>query len=1188
MSSTVKPNNTTGANTKKSSKSKKPATTTSANNNTNGTADAAKKPTPQTTTTNKPATNGATSNIQKSTISTSAKATTPVNTSTKTSTVTPTKQNKTTNDNSKQQNKPTPNSNLNKVNNSKLEPTKTTKPTPVAIQPPITQVPETIASSTSQEQAQPLTSKQKKRIRKRKNKQQAQEKEQESQKVPTAEGSLNTIEKLVVSNTIAETCNVLPETNTKTELFSTDQAKQILNSLIKQSNAESSSANTKKLFNSKKMSLSHDDIMNMQQILNNFNGYDDDEEEDDDDDDDILVADDDEEEDDEVEYEDERVSKIDIDEFKRIHLAAAQGRLLQHPDIYENQYFERNYDNDEGDVEDEDDEDEEDDEYEDVMQHELFVSPQKNIKSNAFMKPLLIQEKKQVPISKRIESPEPAATFNTTVLGGNADYNYFNKYFKSNGINQDDDDDNFIDQEHQLKVNPNAADGNQATNDEFCSDNEEQEDVGDYCKGGYHPVKIGDLYNQRYHVLRKLGWGHFSTVWLCWDFKGVRFVALKIVKSAKHYTEAAADEIKLLQCARDGDPIDENRFKTVQLLDNFKVTGPNGVHVCMVFEVLGNNLLKLIIKSNYHGIPLQNVKIIVKQVLQGLDYLHRKCQIIHTDMKPENVLMCVDETHVRHLAQEAAEWQKMGIKPSGSAIATVCAGGANGSILGNGNDDPNDPNNNENCKMSRNKKKKLRKKQKRIQTLLDTQQKQIELSKKENLNLLGYDNDDNKATLILDVENTETTTVVDTDNNTEVVRRQMKTSTSIYNCDLASVENKRLSKLMSIVQDVNIDKIVQSPSSNTIKDLQQQQTSDAAGNVDGDAKSKKKTRRRQKKKKAAAAGATTTTDPTTETKDINEVQSSSLENGDGDEENKEEIPITSKSTTSVSQQVAELKRKHLNPVFEVVQDEKNLQVKIADLGNACWTYHHFTEDIQTRQYRSLEVILGSGYNTSADIWSLACMAFELATGDYLFEPHSGENYTRDEDHIAHIIELLGPIPYDIALNGKYSGEFFTKRGQLRHINQLRPWELYEVLTEKYEWAQRDAAEFSDFLIPMLNYNIYERATALECLNHPWITGNYSEDYIYRTVSSFASQHSNAIIVQNGNVALASATIPPHPMMMAPNAANSAYNVCYSIPNMNQMRTSIAALAAGGNAALNPQQHHHLLEGKLWWKLRMRR
>lgn len=56
-------------------------------------------------------------------------------------------------------------------------------------------------------------------------------------------------------------------------------------------------------------------------------------------------------------------------------------------------------------------------------------------------------------------------------------------------------------------------------------------------------------------------------------------------------------------------------------------------------------------------------------------------------------------------------------------------------------------------------------------------------------------------------------------------------------------------------------------------------------------------------------------------------------------------------------------------------------------------------------------------------------AFELATGDYLFEPHSGgEEYSRDEDHLAHVIELLGPIPRHIALAGKYSREFFNRKG----------------------------------------------------------------------------------------------------------------------------------------------------------------
>lgn len=59
------------------------------------------------------------------------------------------------------------------------------------------------------------------------------------------------------------------------------------------------------------------------------------------------------------------------------------------------------------------------------------------------------------------------------------------------------------------------------------------------------------------------------------------------------------------------------------------------------------------------------------QVLQGLDYLHSKCDIIHTDIKPENILMSVNEPYVRKLAAEATEWQRAGAPPpSGSASMT--------------------------------------------------------------------------------------------------------------------------------------------------------------------------------------------------------------------------------------------------------------------------------------------------------------------------------------------------------------------------------------------------------------------------------------------------------------------------------------------------------------------------------------
>jgi len=63
----------------------------------------------------------------------------------------------------------------------------------------------------------------------------------------------------------------------------------------------------------------------------------------------------------------------------------------------------------------------------------------------------------------------------------------------------------------------------------------------------------------------------------------------------------------------------------------------------MAFEVLGKNLLNLIKKYDYRGIPIPIVREICRQTLMGLDYLHRICNIIHTDLKPENVVFGLSE-----------------------------------------------------------------------------------------------------------------------------------------------------------------------------------------------------------------------------------------------------------------------------------------------------------------------------------------------------------------------------------------------------------------------------------------------------------------------------------------------------------------------------------------------------------------
>uniref|UniRef100_A0A8C5AV80 non-specific serine/threonine protein kinase n=1 Tax=Gadus morhua TaxID=8049 RepID=A0A8C5AV80_GADMO len=485
----------------------------------------------------------------------------------------------------------------------------------------------------------------------------------------------------------------------------------------------------------------------------------------------------------------------------------------------------------------------------------------------------------------------------------------------------------------------------QTTSSELLGlEDEQQESSEDYCVGGYYAVEIGEIFIDRYQVVRKLGWGHFSTVWLCWDMEKSHFVALKVVKSATVFTETALDEIKLLKCVRDSDPKDPTRENVVKLIDDFRVTGVNGQqHVCMVLEVLGHQLLKWIIKSNYHGLPLPCVRSIIKQVLQGLDYLHTKCKIIHTDIKPENILLRVDEVYIQRLAANTKLWQlpKSPASPSCSRSMMLL--------------EDLDPE----------------------QSYPDTLPSPCSLTAARSPKA-------RPRSLLL--------------HQTAENHQQTSLSSSLQG------RNDRTIIPMSILSHFNSTRLC-----------------------------------------------------CTGVAEVGPVS-------DGD------------TVDSVDVLVNLLKPENADKIL----------IKIADLGNACWVNKHFSEDIQTCQYRSVEVLIGADYGPPADIWSTACMAFELATGEYLFEPQAADAFSRDEDHIAHIMELLGPLPTPFALSGTRSKHYFNRKGQLRRISKLKPWSLCEILQDKFEWRREQAAQFSSFLLTMLEPQPGKRATATQCLRHPWL------------------------------------------------------------------------------------------------------
>ena len=691
---------------------------------------------------------------------------------------------------------------------------------------------------------------------------------------------------------------------------------------------------------------------------------------------------------------------------------------------------------------------------------------------------------------------------------------------------------------------------------EGAENDSEDEGIEDYKEGGYHPVFVGECLIGRYVILQKLGWGHFSTVWMCRDLKYNTFVAIKIQKSASHYLEAAFDEVEILQKAvkhsqtkewyEDLSKMDNGKKKeynkddcyTVQLLNAFIYQGPYGKHFCMVFEILGVNLLEIIKRYKYKGIPIHICRKMARQMLIGLHYLHKHCGIIHTDLKPENVMLCLNEDELTDIIKHKQLYrneesikrlEKLRAKIQGKPIVEKIK--------------EEEVENQEIVELK---------------VLEEKQKISIEIKKEEEI-----DNKEEKEKKVEKVENKEinsekdslSQTTVDTENKDSIKTenlanekmekiKQEKRFSELE--DQTDTKNLNFSKKEDASRVIEGNEIITEKEENQKKELiekkesieiekSETQDSSTSSQISGSLrdivdlliltpedmnkeinrlmieeppKNKEENKRLKKRVKRKMKRHQKRWNKMTESekqkyqlaRDSLELRLQHRKNSKlSDDPNVQmEISKTSNDPPKVedelavvesSPQILDIKEvKYNEDAFDMKTGLKpGFKLKIADLGNGCWTHYHFQPEIQTRQYRGPEVILGINYNETADLWSLACMLFEMLTGDFLFDPKKSGDFKKNDDHLAQMLELLNEFPKNWSTIGTNSKRYFDKDGKLKKIKKLRFWGLKDILIQRYKMAENEAICLEDFLLPMLKVLPQERATAEEMLNHPWLS-----------------------------------------------------------------------------------------------------
>eukprot|EP01087_Luapelamoeba_hula_P010710 TRINITY_DN2843_c0_g1_i1.p1 TRINITY_DN2843_c0_g1~~TRINITY_DN2843_c0_g1_i1.p1 ORF type:complete len:1205 (+),score=187.13 TRINITY_DN2843_c0_g1_i1:310-3924(+) len=204
----------------------------------------------------------------------------------------------------------------------------------------------------------------------------------------------------------------------------------------------------------------------------------------------------------------------------------------------------------------------------------------------------------------------------------------------------------------------------------------------------------------------------------------------------------------------------------------------------------------------------------------------------------------------------------------------------------------------------------------------------------------------------------------------------------------------------------------------------------------------------------------------------------------------------------------------LKPENILLRNQTTPQIKLIDFGSACYEHQTVYTYIQSRFYRSPEVIIGHPYTAAIDMWSLGCMTAELFLGLPLFPGHNEYN------QLVRMLEMLGELPESILALGKFSTKFYnkisTEGGCLFRLKteeqyakeqevEVKPFKRYfpytslgdiissyrykkDLSPEALEKEKRVRIALTDFLGGLLRLDPADRWTAEQAFQHPFITG----------------------------------------------------------------------------------------------------